>query len=77
MNTIIWAQLFEYSNNPNIHGNTVKKHNLLLGTFKEIKHITLMQRNNDSGMVKIIISKETPERSKAQNPGPVVSAKKC
>lgn len=36
-----------------------------------------MQRNNDSGMVKIIISKETPERSKAQNPGPVVSAKKC
>ena len=22
MNTIIWAQLFEYSNNPNIRGNT-------------------------------------------------------
>ena len=21
-NTIIWAQLFKYSNNPNIHGNT-------------------------------------------------------
>ena len=25
-NTIIWAQLFEYSNNPNIHGNTGLDH---------------------------------------------------
>ena len=43
-NTIIWAQLFEYSNNPNIRGNTVSDKELfdlrtLCTKYKEKKDL--------------------------------------
>ena len=52
-NTIIWAQLFEYSNNPNIRGNTDKQALLiseakvkdLEGKVQQLKEIDVYKVN--------------------------------
>ena len=44
-NTIIWAQLFEYSNNPNIRGNTD------IGIYKKHKNFFLSKNYLSNGFV--------------------------